>query len=142
MNVVETLETRYLPLLHQAAARLRERHPMFAVNVGSGSAGDLTSFQGLDLYLEALRPDSANPEPNCVAMGICVRDLPGTPILCDLGAGWGADGVPPPTAGLDLLPTDIAFGPEALRVIDEALPQLERHIDRCLSDWEAMYPQA
>ena len=141
MNVVETLEARYLPLLNQAAARLGQKHPTFKVNVWWGSVGDATPFQGYDMYLEAFRPDSADPEPNCLALGICVRDLPGTPTLCTLDVGWGGDRIPP-TDGLDLLPADVVFGPDALRIIDEALPRLEDHFDRCLCDWEAAYPQS
>jgi hypothetical protein len=71
MNVIETLEARYLPLLNQAAARLGEKHPTFKVNVGSGSVGGATTFQGHDVYLEAFRPDGADPEPNCLALQIC-----------------------------------------------------------------------
>ena len=140
MNVVEVLEGRYLPLLNQAALRLRERHPTFAVNVGSGAVGSATSFQGHHVYLEALRPESADPEPNCIALEICVRDLPGTPTLCSLDVSWGADGISP-SEGSDLLAAETAFTPEALRRIDEALPRLETHLDRCLYDWEAAYPQ-
>jgi hypothetical protein len=140
MNVVQTLESRYLPLLEQAAARLRETHETFQFNVGSGSVGSLTTFQGHHAYLEAWRHDVKNDRvPNCVALEVCVRDLPGKPTLCDLGVGWGGDGVPP-SDGLDLLPREIAFGPEALALIDAALPQLEMHLDRCLRDWEAAYP--
>jgi hypothetical protein len=72
---------------------------------------------------------------------ICVRDLPGTPTLCSLGVAWGGDGVPP-SNGLDMLPIDIALTPDALRVIDDALPRLQEHFDRCLYDWEAAYPQS
>jgi hypothetical protein len=140
MNVVETLKSRYLPLLNQVAARLGEKHPTFKVNVGAGSVGGATTFQGHDVYLEAFRPDSADPEPNCLALEICVRDLPGTPTLCTLDVAWGGGGVPP-TDGLDLLPADVVFAPDVLRMIDEALPRLEGHFDRCLCDWEAAYPQ-
>ena len=141
MNVVATLEVRYLALLNQAAARLGHKHPIFKVNIGSGSIGGATAFQGHEMYLEASRPDSANYEPNCLALEICVRDLPGTPTLCTLSVGWGGDGIPP-TEGLDLLPAEVVFGPDALRLIDEALPRLEYHFDRCLCDWEAAYPQS
>jgi hypothetical protein len=141
MTVVQTLEARYLPLLRQTAARLRERHPTFTVNAGSGPVGSLTTYQGHNLYVEADRPNSADPEPNCVALEICVRDVPGTPILCGLGVAWGADGIPPATGGFDPLGvTEIVFGPQALQAIDDALPELERHLDRCLSDWEIAYP--
>jgi hypothetical protein len=141
MNVIDTLETRYLPLLNQAAARLREKHPTFTVSVGSGSVGSATTFQGHHLYLEAVRPHSADPEPNCIALEICVRDLPGMPILCSLDVAWGGDGVAP-SGGLDLLADEVAFAAEALRLIDDALPQLEKHLDLCLRDWEAAYPQS
>ena len=140
MNVVETLESRYLPLLNQAAARLGERHPAFTINVGSGSIGGATTFQGHHLYLEAVRPNSDSPEPNCVALEICVRDLPGDAILCSLDVAWGGDGVPP-SRGLDLLSAEVPFA-EALQLIDEALPQLERHLDVCLRHWELTYPRS
>jgi len=140
MNVVETLENRYLPLLNQEAVRLRQRHPTFTVNVGSTSIGSATTFQGHNLYIEALRLESGNSEPNCIAMEICVRDVPGTPTLCALDVAWGGDGVPP-TVGLDLLPREVAMTTETLRIIDEALPQLEKHFDHCLIAWEATYPQ-
>jgi hypothetical protein len=141
MNVVETLEARYLPLLNQTAARLGEKHPTFKVTVGSGSVGGATTFQGHSVYLEAFRPDSADPEPNCLALEICVRDLPGTPMLCSLDVAWGGDGIPP-TDGLDLLPVDVVFAPDVLRIIDEALPRLEDYFDRCLCDWETAYAQS
>jgi hypothetical protein len=141
MNVVETLEARYLPLLNQAAARLGEKHPTFKVNVGSGSVGGATTFRGHDVYLEAFRPGSADPEPNCLALEICVRDLADTPTLCTLGVAWGGDGIPP-SDGLDLLPADVVFAPDALRIIDEALPRLEDHFYHCLCDWEAAYPRS
>jgi hypothetical protein len=141
MNVVATLEARYLPLLNQAAARLGKMHPTFKFNVGSGSVGGATAFQGHQAYLEAFRPESADPEPNCLALEICVQDLPGTPTLCALGVTWGGDGISP-SDGLDLLPADVVFEPDALRVIDEALPRLEDHFDRCLCDWEAAYPKS
>jgi hypothetical protein len=140
MDVVSTLETRYLPLLHQAAARLRERHPTFTIHASSGSVGGATAFKAHHVCLEALRLDSADPEPNCVAIEICVRDLPGTPTLCTLDVAWGGDGVAP-SDGVDLLAAEVPFGPEAVRLIDEAVPTLERHFDRCLADWEAKYPQ-
>ena len=139
MNVVETLESRYLPLLKQAAARLAERHHTFTINVGSGSVGGATTFQGHHLYLEAVRPNSDSSEPNCVALEICVRNLPGDATLCSLDVAWGGDGVPP-SRGLDLLPAEVPFDTEALRLIDEALPQLERHLDLSLRDWELTYP--
>ena len=141
MRVVDTLETRYLPLLHQAAARLREKHPTFTITASAASVGSATTFQGYSLYLEAMRPNSADPEPNCIALEICVRDVPDTPTLCSLGVGWGGDGIAP-SEGLDLLPVEVAFAPEALQIIDEALPQLEQHLDLCLRDWEAAYLQS
>jgi len=140
MNVVETLESRYLPLLHQAAARLREKHPTFQFEVRSGPVGSLTTLQGHFAYLEASRNDTTNDRvPSCVALEVCVRDLPGKPALYSLDVCWGGDGVPP-MEGLYLLPNEIAFGPEALASIVEALPRLEMHLDRCLSAWEAAYP--
>ncbi len=138
-NVVEALSARFIPLLKQAALRLREKHPTFIINVGSGSIGGATTFQGYSFYLEALRPDSTNPEPNCVAMEICVRNLPDIPFLCGLDVSWGADGSAP-SEGLCLLDSDCRFGPEALRLIDNALPRLERHFDFCLHAWEVAYP--
>jgi hypothetical protein len=139
MNVVETLEARYLPLLNQAAARLGQKHPTFEVNVGSGSVGGATAFQGHDLYLEAFRSHSVDPEPNCLTLEICVRDLTGTPTLCTLGVAWGGDGIAP-TDGLDLLPAEVVFATDTLPIIDEVLPRLEDHFDRCLGDWEEAYP--
>lgn len=141
MNVVETLKARSLPLLEQAATRLREKHPTFTIRAGSGSVGGATTFQGHNFFLEAFRPDSADAEPNCVALEVCVRDLPGTPMLCSLDVSWGGDGLPP-SDGLYLLDGDVPFGPAALRLIDEALPRLEQHFDRCLHDWEAAYPHS
>jgi hypothetical protein len=128
-------------LLKQAAGRLGDKHPTFKVTVGSGSVGSATTFQGHNVYLEAFRPDSAYPEPNCLALEICVRDLSDTPKLCSLGVAWGGDGIPP-TDGLDLLPVDVVFAPDALRMIDEALPRLEDYFDRCLCDWEAAYAKS
>jgi hypothetical protein len=62
-------------------------------------------------------------------------------MLCSLDVAWGGDGIPP-TDGLNLLPADVVFAPDALRIIDEALPRLEDYFDRCLCDWEAAYAQS
>src|SRR5262245_19115615 len=139
MNVVEILETRYLPMLNQAAGRVGEKHPTFTISVGSGSLGASTTFPGHQIYLEAFRPHSADPEPNCLALEITVEDLPGVPRLGSLGVAWGGDGVPP-SDGLDLLPTDIGLTPDTLRNIEEALPLLFDHFERCLCDWETAFP--
>jgi hypothetical protein len=140
MNVVQTLESRYLPLLNRAAGRLREKHPTFRFDVRSGPIGSLTTLQGHYAYLEASRHDATNDRvPSGVALEVCVRDLPGKPTLYSLDVCWGGEGVPP-AEGLDLLPKEIAFGPEALASIDAALPRLETHFDHCLSAWEAAYP--
>jgi hypothetical protein len=141
MVVVEFLRTRYLPLLDQMAIRLREKHPSFTINFGSHSVGDATAYQGYDCFVVAFRLNSADPEPNCVALEIGVRDLTGIPTLCGLDVTWGGDGVAPSEA-IDLLNGDVRFGPEAVRLIDEALPRLEQHLDQCLYDWEAAYPQS
>ena len=141
MDVVETMEARYLRLLNQAAARLGKKHPTFKINVGSGSVGAATPFQGHVIYLEAFRLHSADPETNCLTLEICLRDLTGLRTLCTLGVAWGGDGIAPRN-GLDLLSAEVAFGSEALRIIDDALPRLEAHFERSLNDWEAAYPKS
>lgn len=139
MNPVEVLEQRYLPMLGAHAIDVRQRHPTFFVKARSGSVGRKTSFQGYNVYLECWRKDSSDPEPNCVALTACVRDLPGTPMLCDLGVGWGGDGVAP-CGSLELLSTEVEFGPDAISLIDDAIPRLQEHLDHCLNQWEAKYP--
>jgi hypothetical protein len=139
LDVVAELETRYLPVLRQMAADLQVLHPSFRINAGSGPVGSLTAFQGHNFYVEADRPGSDNPEPNCVALEICVRDLLGTPILCSLGVSWGGDGIPP-CGNLDLLGADLPFGPSAVAVIDRSLPSAREYLTVCLSQWAAAYP--
>lgn len=141
MNPAEVLETRYLPLLHQAAEQLAAQHPTFLLSASSFPADPAAACKDYDIYLEAWRPDLAHPdEPNCLDLAIIVRDLPGTPALRALGVGWGADGIPP-TDGLHLLPGQVPFTPEVLPLIDAALPRLLSHFAHCLRAWEAAYPQ-
>ena len=141
MNPVDTLESRYLPMLTDLAIRIRERHPTFTVKVGSGPVGRATSFQGHHVYLECYRLESVDPEPNCIALELCMRDLLGTPKLCSLGVTWGGDGTPP-SEGMEWLEEDVAFGQNAIDEIDEALPQLQEHLEGCLFDWESTYRQS
>lgn len=139
-DVVQILESRYLPRLNEAASRLREGHPSFIINVGSQPIGRATTFKGHHVFVEVDRRGNANPEPNCVAMEICVRDLPGITTLCTLDVNWGGDGEAP-MGGSDLLADEVVFDSQALLIIDEALPQLEAYLDQCLCAWEAMYPR-
>jgi hypothetical protein len=141
MNPVEVLETRYFPLLDRAAAKVREQHPTFRVTAASVPVGAATASQGHLVYLEAWRPNSTDPEPNCLALEIGVHDLSHTPTLSMLHVEWGGDGIRP-MDGLDFLPAEIFFAlVEALQIIDEALPQLLEHFDRCLLAWEVAFPQ-
>jgi hypothetical protein len=35
---------------------------------------------------------------------------------------------------------DLTFAPDAVRLIDDALPRLRDHLDECLSAWATAYP--
>jgi hypothetical protein len=139
MDPIAILHTTCLPPLNRLAATVRERHPSFRFNVGSGSVGGATSFQGHHVYLECCRINDREPEPNCLALEVCVRDLPGTPRLCTLDVDWGAEGVRP-CEGYDALREQIVFTPDAEKIIIDALPTLCTHFERCVQAWEAAYP--
>jgi hypothetical protein len=141
MDAVQVLERRYLPLLKWIAAELRDQHPTFQINAGAGPIGSPPGSTAYHAYVDAERPGTNDLEPNGVTLYVEVTGLPGTPTLCNLDVGWGADGVPP-MDGLDLLPEGVIFGTDAVRLIDDALPTLQAHLDRCLRAWEAAYPRS
>lgn len=138
--IVSQLEEACLPALSVHAEGLRSRHPSFEIRVGSGSVGSKTSYQGHHAYLECFRPESWNPEPNCVAIEIGVRGLDGMPMLCDLGVGWGGDGVAPRDGSIDLGHLPEPWGPDAVPRIMDALPTLVRELELNLIAWEQAYP--
>lgn len=139
-RIVSQLEEACLPALPVHAEGLGNRRPSFEIRVGSGAVGGKTSYQGHHAYLESFRPESWNPGPNCVAIEIGVRGLDGMPMLCDLGVGWGGDGVAPRDGSIELGHPPEPWGPGAIPRIMDALPALVRELELNLIAWELAYP--
>jgi hypothetical protein len=137
-EVIAQLESRCLPRFEIIANTLRSSHPDFRIVVGSGSVGSETEFQGHFVFIECDRQGSANPEPNCVALEVCIRDLDGTPKLCTLDVTWGGDGVAPCTL-IDHLPDSILWNDDAIRLVETKIPLLASDLDSCLKAWEHAY---
>lgn len=139
-DVVTQLECGCLPEFEKIAVSLRSRHPSFRINVGSGSVGGWTDFQGHHVYVECDREGSHDPEPNCVALEVCVKHLDREPPLCDLGVSWGGDGIAPCDTGDDLR-EEVVWNEDAIRLIHRVLPRLHDELDACLTAWEDAYPK-
>jgi hypothetical protein len=137
-EVIEQLESGCLPRFEIIASALRSKHPDFRIVVGSGSVGSKTTFQGHFVFIECDRQGSANPEPNCVALEVCIRDLDGTPILCTFDVTWGGDGVAP-CETIDHLPDSMPWGDDAMRLVETRIPLLAADLNSCLEAWEHTY---
>ena len=139
-EIIAQLESECLQRFEIMASGLRTRHPDFRIVVGAGSVGGNTEFQGHHVFIDCYREGSANPEPNCVALEICIRDLDGTPTLCTLDVTWGGDGIAP-CDSIDHLPNPLPWGNDAVRKIEAHIPLLESELDSCLKAWEDTYLQ-
>jgi len=137
-EAIAQLESECLPRFESIATALRARHPDFRIVVGSGSVGGNTEFQGHHAFIDCDREGSLNPEPNCVALEVCIRDLDCVPTLCSLDVAWGGDGVAPCDT-TDHLPDSIPWDGEAVRLIQSRLPILESELEFCLNAWENTY---
>jgi hypothetical protein len=137
-EIISQLESECLPHFESIASELRSKHPEFRIVVGSGSVGGNTTFQGHHAYIDCDREGSANPEPNCIALEVCVRDLDHEPTLCTLDVGWGGDGVAP-CETVDNLPGEVPWGQDAIDLIRLHLSSLESELDHCLTAWEDSY---
>lgn len=137
-EVIEQLEAGCLPRFENIANALRSKHPDFRIVVGSGSVGSKTTFQGHFVFIECDRLGSANPEPNCVALEVCIRNLDGTPTLCTLDVTWGGDGVAP-CETIDRLSDSMPWGDDAMRLVETRIPALASELDSCLNAWEHAY---
>jgi hypothetical protein len=137
-EVIEQLESGCLPRFESIANALRSKHPEFRIVVGSGSVGSKTTFQGHFVFIECDRQGSANPEPNCVALEVCIRDLDGTPMLCTLDFTWGGDGVAP-CDSVTYLTDPILWSDDAMRLVESQIPLLASDLNSCLEAWEHAY---
>ena len=140
-NVIGQLETEFMPQLEHLAKTLSLRYPEFRIKAGGGTVGSRTNFQEYNVYIDCDREGSAVPEPNCVTLEICVRNLDSEPKLCDLGVSWGGDGVAP-CSGTDHLPDSVRWSEEAIILIRRTLPTLEAELATCLEAWIDAYPVA
>lgn len=138
--IVTQLEEACLPILSVYAEVLRSRHPSFEIRVGSGPVGSKTTYQGHQAYLECLRPESNDPEPNCVAIVIGVRGLDAEPMLCDLGVGWGGDGIAPRECSIELGEPVEPWGPDSAKRIQDAMASFLVELELNLIAWEERYP--
>ena len=137
-EIIAQLESECLPRFEIIANAIRSRHPEFRIVVGSGSVGGNTEFQGHHAFINCYRQDSANPEPNCVTLEICIRDLDGTPTLCGVDVTWGGDGIAP-CDSFDHLPYSKPWSDDAMRLVETQIPLLESELDSCLSAWKHTY---
>ncbi|MDZ4402487.1 hypothetical protein [Prosthecobacter sp.] len=121
------------------ADELRKLHPSFTIEVRDGSIGGLTAFQGHYAYIECFRAGNDYPEPNCVAIEVCVRNLDMEPMLSTLDVSWGGDGISPCelASGLD---KEIPWGESAVIEIQSMLPRLSSELSKALQSWETTYP--
>lgn len=137
-EIIAQFESECLPQFESIAIALRSRHPSFRIVVGAGSVGGNTAFQGHNAYIDCDREGSTKPEPNCVALEVCIRDLDRVPTLCSLGIAWGADGIAPCNS-TDHLPDSMLWNEDASRLIHSRLPTLESELEFCLKAWENAY---
>jgi hypothetical protein len=138
-EVIAELAAVCIPRLEKFAEGLRSRHPCFRIKVGGGSVGSNTAFQGYNVFIDCDREGSEDPEPNCVALEICVRDLDREPALSTRDVTWGGDGIAPCDT-TDHLPEHIQWSQDAINLILSTLPALESELDSCLDAWENTYP--
>ena len=138
-EIIAELEAECMQRFEEIAQALRLRYPQFRIKAGSGPVGGNTQFQGHHVYIDCDREASEDPEPNCVALEVCVRNLDIDPTLCTLHVTWGGDGVAPSDTA-DHLAENVRWSDGAVDLIRSTLPKLAVELHSCLQAWEDTYP--
>jgi hypothetical protein len=135
MDLLERLESEYLPRLRSLEATLRERFPALRFQIDSSATGTLTTFQGHDICIECRFPDRTAEQPDNVALTIATCHLDRQPrVMADVC--WGAPaGVSEDS--LDASWTSSQDWPEAdeqtLESLREAFPRLSEAFARAVA---------
>jgi hypothetical protein len=120
VDVVQTLEERFLNRFRDDAAQLEMDFVQVRATARSYSVGSLTPFQGHTISLECFFPAASPEESDNVAICIGVKHLKTEPMLCNASVEWGEPG----GTELDLLEEPLPCSPEAIGIIEAAIPQL------------------
>ena len=120
MDVIQTLEERFLKRFRNYAAQLEMDFVRVRATAHSLSAGSVTPLQGHTICLECFFPDASPEESDNVAICIGVKHLKTEPVLCNASVEWGEPG----GTELDLLEEPLPCSPEAIGIIEAAVPQL------------------
>jgi hypothetical protein len=112
----------FLPRLSEAKDAFERLFPLFRFNVWSSSIGGLTPYQGHNVGLECLFPDTVDHLADNVAIVIGVKHLTTAPLLCEASVCWGHGWHPEISA--ELLPNPIAYSTAELNAISVRLNEL------------------
>ena len=141
-EIVEKLDELCFPILTEFRESLKTKHDTFKIEIGKSNIGELTSYQGYQIYMECYRDGYIIDEPNCVSLEISLKYLDSEkPKIDSFGVFWGGDGIPPDIDGLDLLPGETVWSKALFDKIKLELPLLKNNLDDCLEAWQNDYPK-
>ncbi|MGN6150842.1 MAG: hypothetical protein ACTHOH_02390 [Lysobacteraceae bacterium] len=121
-QVVQEIEKRVLPRLHEAKDALEREFPSLRFNVWSFAVGGATPYQGHKVVLGCIFPDAADHVADNVAIVIGVKRLTTGPLLCEASVDWGHGCHP--DISVELLPHPVAYSTAALNAILARLDEL------------------
>ena len=121
-QIVQELEEMFLPRLREVNDALERVFPLLRFNVWSSSVGGSTPYQGHDVGLECIFPDTPDDLADNVAIVIGVKHLTTAPLLCEASVCWGQGWHPEISAGL--LPNPVAYSTAELNAISARLDEL------------------
>jgi hypothetical protein len=87
IDVAQELEKRYLPILRSMAQEIEAEFPNIRINVWSHSVGAVTEYQGHDIGIECLLPDTRFDLTDNIALSISVKHVTTIPKIDTVGRG-------------------------------------------------------
>ena len=119
MNVVQELESRFLPSLDRMAKELERLFPDVKTNIWSWSVGTLTEYDGHNMGVESLLPLDNPNQPDNIALSISVKHITTEPRIDGVDVCWGHGYIE-----AEIFPNEVAFTHDILNKIEDYLPKL------------------
>ena len=121
MNVIQELESRFLPTLQRITSEIEIEFPQIRLYVWSTPIGFSTAYQGHSLGIECILPDISPDLPDNLALIISVKHLTTMPQIDAVGVCWGH---PTGYVEIELFPDGCIYSNTALDKIERGLPKL------------------
>jgi hypothetical protein len=127
-NLVQELESRFLPGFRKIAREISELFPRVKTTVWSSPVGSRTDYQGHDLGIDCLLTDAQPDQTDNLALVIGVAHVSSVPSM-EASVCWGA---PSGRVEAELFPDITEVTPETVQELEERLPFLYEALKRAV----------